>query len=276
MTPISRTLADHLHVLTVPFDGLPAHEVIDVLECAHTMGMESMSMLAACLHCEDHSPFPGTAEHYLEHVVYLALESGLITEDRVMEWQDMIRSGEALHDPRVMAFCASWTARASGFLAEIEESRRVLARFLEVPTQRITLADVGPQGQIVLEYGQEQFILLTQDDTMAVFRDSVLEHLADLPAILFAQYPSLTPQQVVEIEELKRTLGPAASEDIAAILGDLRPFMLFVLNVAGHKSFVCGGDPGQVTEEKFGDYYIWRFPPMDEAEIEGGYEEDWG
>ena len=251
-------IAENLRLLTAPADSLPHQQLAESIRVAREAAMQYVLDTVHAMR-EDASGPPSlevSPEEYLHYVVERAREDGVSTPGELRSWT-LTLHGEYAHDPRVQAFVSSAVEGLAGYLAQVDEQRELIARFLEARPEHLRFAGVGLSAELYFQYGDDTYVALSDDEAAQIAVDRISWNLSKEDPRLLLHYTDL-PDGALDIlvdaqqrpeEEANQVL--AGMVDVTALADD-------ALRQRGYAWLVSETPTDVLAEQRFGDRMVLR------------------
>lgn len=252
--------ADSLRLLVAPLDSLSHPALAESIRVAREAAMQLVLDTADALE-EFESPEAALRtvgpDGYLEYVVERAEQDGVVSADEVRDWNEALREGRVLQDPRVQAFLSSSSEGLAIYLSQIREKQSLLERFLELPPDTTVFGGIGPHGEISLDHGGERYIVLSDEEALQIAVDRISRDLWQEDPALLLRYSNL-PEDAVDLIVTAQRAPQEKASDILAGIVDVTALAEDTVRQTGYARFVAEGLTDDFSEQRFGQQLIVR------------------
>jgi hypothetical protein len=262
--------ADSLRLLVMPLDSITSPQLAEAVgvarEAAMQLVLDAADAWADEVGSEEAIPVV-EPEGFVRYAVERAEHDGLIDTEAVEEWRSSLEDDSILRDARVQAFLSSAVEGLAIYSLQIREKRRVLERYLEVPRGAAVFGGVGASGEITFEFGDDRYIVLSDDEALQIAMDHIASELWKQDPAVLLRYTSLPDDGVTLLASAQREPQDRANEILAGII-DLPLLVEDRVRQVGYGRFVTDGITTDFEEQRFGDVVVLRlrgpFEPDDD------------
>lgn len=261
---------DSLRLLVVPLNTVSNSQLVDAIRIAREAAMQLVLDTAdawAELEGSVESTPSVDGEGYLRYVIDRAEHDSVLSGDEARAWHAAFEEGTMLGDPRVQAFLSSAVEGLAIYSSQIREKRTLLERFLEVPPASTRFAGIGTSGEIFLDYDDERYIVLSDDEAMQIAIDHISGELWKEDPARLIRYSSLPDEGISLLTAAQQ--GPRERvNDILAGIIDVPLLVEDIVRQTGYGRFVAAELTDDFTEQRFGDVIVLRMRVPEESEEE--------
>jgi hypothetical protein len=261
---------DSLRLLVVPLSTISNAQLVDSIRIAREAAMQ-LVLDTADAWAELESSVENTpsidGSGYLRYVVDRAEHDAVLAADEARAWHTAFDDGTILVDPRVQAFLSSAFEGLAIYSSQIRDKRTLLERFLEVPPASTRFAGIGASGEIFLDYHDDRYIVLSDDEAMQIAVDQITGDLWKEDPARLIRYTSLPDEGISLLTAAQQ--GPRERvNDILAGIIDVPLLAEDIVRQTGYGRFVAADLTDDFVEQRFGDVIVLRMRVPEESEEE--------
>ena len=136
----------------------------------------------------------------------------------------------------------------------------MLERFVEAQPERVRFHELGMDGELWFEFGDELYVVLSEEEALEIVQRELAETLFTLSPETLLEYTTLPDSG----RELLAGIQGKTPEVANSLLGGLIDLPLLAqdrVRQEGYSAFFRGDSPEAVEDLRFGEWVIIRMSP---------------